>query len=63
MLLGIIIAIYGFYMWSNGGGFVGLGIAGFGWFLGGLFDLEHPANIAIGLIIMVIAFALGVNYS
>ena len=63
MILGLLIAIFGFYLMSNGGSFIGLGIAGFGWFLSGLFDSEHPANIAIGLIIIAIAFIWGAVYS
>lgn len=66
MILGLILVIFGFYSMSKGSGAdkpVGLGIVGVGWFLIGVFDTEHPANMGIGAVILVIAILWGVVYA
>ena len=56
-IIGLLIALLGFYMVNKGSGAdkpVGICVIGIGWFLIGLFDLEHPINMLIGGIIFVV---------
>lgn len=66
IIISILGIIWGFSILNDGVGAekpVGLGIVGVSWFLGGIFDTEHPINIFLGLLVILIAVFWGMAYS